>query len=187
MKRSRPEVCWTTPGLHLSNIWCKNLEAGAFPAHHPPRETPSRVQESTSQTPARLHRHGNTTFALPLLSQNLLSGEGNSRGWTTIPRGGVGDWVSIGIFWSFRFSYPSTRRRGNYMDHRGENERKVRTFGFYDLPCVVNMRGRCKIDLGHSFRRLRRSTLYRRPIFQNMEGNGARITHLTEAESWRWC
>ena len=85
-------------------------------------------------------------------------------------------------FRTFGFISFDAKKR-NYMHHRGENERKVWTFSFFDSPCVVNMRGRCKIDLGHSFRRLRRSTLYRRPIFKNMEGNGARITQLTEAES----
>ena len=43
---------------------------------------------------------------------------------------------------AFGLSYLSTRRRGNYMHHRGKNERKDRTFGFYELPCVVNMRRR---------------------------------------------
>ena len=42
--------------------------------------TPSRVLDILSQTPVRLRRHGNTTFAPLLLSQNLLSGEGNSQG-----------------------------------------------------------------------------------------------------------
>ena len=70
---------------------------GAFFAHHLPREGAISRPGRPFSTPVRLHRHGNTTFALPLLSQNLLSGEGNSRGWTTIPRDGVGDWISIGI------------------------------------------------------------------------------------------
>ena len=148
--------------------------------------TPSRVLDVLSQTPVRPRRHGNTTFALPLLSQNLLSGGTKMMATTTTTSRAekeVKTLVTFGIFEAFGLSCLSTRRRGNYMDHRGENERKVWTFGFYDSPCVVNMRGRCKIDLGHSFRRLRRSTLYRRPIFKNMEGNGARITQLTEAES----
>ena len=50
------------------------------PAH---RKTDSRLDGGNSlhgifKAPTAPRRHGNTTFALPLLSQNLRGGEGNS-------------------------------------------------------------------------------------------------------------
>ena len=56
-------------------------------------------------------------------------------GRTAMPRDG--EEIRLALFEAFGLSYLSTRRRRNYMHHRGENERKVRTFGFSELPCVV--------------------------------------------------
>ena len=52
--------------------------------------------------------------------------------------------VTFSIFRSFWLLYFSTRRRRNYMHQRGDNEKKVRTFGFYELACVIDMQRRFK-------------------------------------------
>ena len=89
----------------------------------------------------------------------------------------------MAFFEAFGLSFLSTRRKGNYMHHRGGNERKVRTFGFYDLSCVVTSEGDVKSisDIVFEDSDALHSTADH--FLNNMEGNGARITQLTEAES----
>ena len=53
----------------------------------------------------------------------------------------------IGIFQSFWAFICLDAKKRDFMHHRGDNEREVRTFGFYELACVIDMRRRCKIDL----------------------------------------
>ena len=93
----------------------------------------------------RLHRHGNTTIALPLLSRDLRSGEENDDdGDDDDGTGGekeVKTAKPFGIFRSFWLSYLSTRRRGNYVHRSGEYEKRDRTFGFDELfssPMILN-------------------------------------------------
>ena len=69
------------------------------------------------------------------------------------------------------------------MHHRGDSERKVWTFGFYELACVVNMRRQYKSIYGIVFVDSDALHSTADQFFNNMEGNGARITQLTEAES----
>ena len=88
----------------------------------------------------------------------------------------------MAFFEAFGLSNLSTRRRGNYVLRSGELERKGRTFGF-ELSCVLNMQRRCKTiyDIAFVDSDALHSTADQ--FFNNMEGNGAKITQLTEAES----
>ena len=62
------------------------------------------------------------------------------------------------------------------MHHRGDNEKKVRTFGLICRGDVKTISDIVFVDSDALH-----STADQ--FFNNMEGNGARITQLTEAES----